>query len=715
MLPKTPFPTAFMQAVPLAGLKIPGLTAKSLEYLGFNYFVVVDNTPYVNFAQVYRENRERGKSNFVTTDSIVHPYFAFTNNVLIETISKHMIPDLSKLLRCMLMVSLTDYRRADDAAVRDDIERNVAYLSVGIKLLEPDFVPPPIAHVPGLVRTDLESIEKASGRGKSAILDTVQDFSSYQPVGWYNSAPALQNFYRCREWLSRVSFPLSDVEIGLDGNKGNNFRRAILLYRSLELGKINEQPAYAMWSKLERAWSLLGAPLPPGQDKTLSPQEFKTVFKVAPGDLKVTLSSLAEPLFRTKLMLSVRKQKPMELGSASIFEIGDSGRNSSLTASFRLFPVSADPEIPWLRSIARYYHDETEDSPSWPLALLIMHAWGAPQANNILNDNSLKLDPRLMQILPYLDRSILTKLPGGMVKPVKDRRWQILSAYFGFPADGSQEVLRTEQYLTRRLESAFAGWIDSHLSVAQNTTTAAPAKPEGTAAEKPAAPPAPPRTAPPSITARQFNRSLRPQSVFHYLEPNVELFRKIKEDCQTFSKDLADLGYLEPSQKAHFADFERLALRLETVAESELRGAPMSVADFKLLGNIDLILDKVVTPLPGVLSLGSNSADPKLKDRGINLGLGRPGQMFVILKRGEKITLARGAVYTYFEMAGPPMTADQWRKKMETFTALKVPSWCNKFDTLQDPEKDKARGSAVDPKFARTGHPYMPGEGYGEQ
>jgi hypothetical protein len=668
LITRVDIPYTFLQPVPLQGIRIPGLGARGVQMLGQNYFVVLANTPYKDLAEVYRENRLRGKSNFVTADSIVHPYFAFTNRALATAIEEHLVPELAALLKAMLETSLADYRQADDSAVRDDIERNIAFLSVAVKLLDSSFAPPQVGRVAALVSADLDAITTGK-RATSAIFDREEDFSAYQGQGWYNSSALLRDFYRCREWLSRMAYPVSDVTFGTRGGVGNNFRRSVLLFRCLDLAKVGGKPGYEVWEKLMRAWSLLGSPLAAWQDKTISASEYKPVFKLDGKDVDVALSSLSEPFFRTKLMLAIRKQKPVKLGATSIFDLEDSGQWSNLSTSFRLFPVTGDPEMPWLRMASRNWKEDASQAPSWPLALLVLQAWGAGQASNILTDNLWKLDPQLARVLPELQRSVMRRLPGGQAQPVDDRRWKILSAYFTPYSEGAQSVLRTEMWANRRMESAFAGWVDSHLAL-------------GSAEDKPASP------AQGGAPAADERQPAKP-AYYHYLEPCPELYQRIKEDANRMSEDLYLLGYLSDRLRERFADFSRLAQRLERIAELELQAVPLPPADMKLLGNIDLILEKVVVPLPGTLSISV----PGGAGAGMSFGLGRPGLLFIILQSGTRSTLGRGAVYTYYEVPFTNLKPEHWQRKLD-FTLVKPPSWTDRFDLVEEQPPARRRAAS---------------------
>src|SRR5689334_8616193 len=57
MIMRSPYPSAFMQPIPLHGVRISGLDSKNVDTLGFNYFLVIDNTKYLRMSDIYRDTR----------------------------------------------------------------------------------------------------------------------------------------------------------------------------------------------------------------------------------------------------------------------------------------------------------------------------------------------------------------------------------------------------------------------------------------------------------------------------------------------------------------------------------------------------------------------------------------------------------------------------------------------------------------------------------
>jgi hypothetical protein len=731
MIRKLPLATQIVQPIPVNGLQISGLTKSSVDTLGWNYFVVVNNSHYERMSDIYRDSRINGKSNFVTADSIIHPYTAFSNRILADVAVKQLAPDILLLLNSMMKVSLSDYEQTQDADVREDIERNIAYLALGIKLLNPQFEIPAVGKVVQMTTADLKAVNEGK-LAESAIFQREEDFGAMQPYGWYGSSEELSNFFRCREWLTQMAYPITDTSGDEVQRRANNFRRSVLLFRSLEQATALGKPATEVWQRITKAHNLYGSPTEDWKERTLYVPDYKSVFKDNQTDLKETLNALSEPFYRTKLMLAIRRQKPVNLGNASIFEIEEEGGSGSAPATFRLFAPIGEPELPWMRLAANLYPYDKQAASSWPIALLDMYVWGAPQAGNILADNLHGLDPEIAKGLPHLQRCVLRRLPTGMMQPMESRRWSILSPLFRNVHETAPAVLRTDVYLTRRLESAFAGWVDHLCAIApplepsanEAATPDAPANTAATAEGISAAPATP-------NAVSQPPRRLSRIAPYHYLDPVPDVYKRLNADAKKLIADLTEVGYFKESYRQRFDDFMRLFQRLEKIADAELRNQPLQLVDKKLLANIDIILDKVDQPLAQVLTVcapskpaapakvikanlqkpavpaksavaskavpGKNAptkiaAKPQTEPvdevkeppKGFNLATGRPGMLYVIIQNPatREWTLARGALYSYYEMPAPMLTASMWKHKIDS-GFYHPPGWTEKFDVMQ--------------------------------
>ncbi len=632
------------QPIDLGMAKIPGLPDKGLYQLAMNYFVVVSGTPYKKMSEVYTENRLEGKPNFVTVDSVLHPYFGFTNGVLAEAIETRLAPDLKILLKAMLVSSIADYRRTDDEEIKDDVQRNLAYLCVALRLLDPSGALPDIGGASDLVAQDYDLIIKGE-KGRSKIFSREEDFSTFKPWGWMAQRERTKRFYRAYQWLSRMQFALSNTGSNTLEGGGNSFRRAVLLYRSMILANTGKEPPLNRWNRIATVVALSGFDSN-AKRKTILPIELQSVLKTSESDLDRLLSSLSQPFLRTKLLLSVRNQRPVELNAKSVFELDSVGGTAGDDVVFRMFPLADPPELVWLREAAHNYKEPGEGPVRVPLALLSLHAHGAQQATNVLSEQLETLDSGLAQTVPRLERLVKVVSPQDAQA---DRHWSIVSRLYRPYPDSVQIGLRSEMWLIKELETAIAAWIDSRsaLSMIPKEATSS-AQSAGSLQNA-----VPSRAAASSVggqgdtvnaastldrgastagasggaadTARGANSSaagnatkaatttptasrvppVRPAR-FHYLDPRMDVYVQLQEDCQSFVYQMEKLGCLPERYKVRSQDFLRLFKRLETISELEVKNEPLSMADFSLLANIDKVLAPVDCPMSAYIYLDTS-------------------------------------------------------------------------------------------------------------
>lgn len=748
-------PYGFPQMIPLQGINITGLGPKAILALGENYFVVRSNTSTIKMSDLYKDNRSAAKANYVTMDCIVHPYIAYTNRINADSSKRYLMPLMKILLAAMLKASMADYQQADDAEVRADIEGNIAFLALGLKLLDPSFLIPQLGRVPQMVHADYDSIVFAKP-GHSSIFDRNEDFSVYKPTGWYRSSSELVTFYRVKTWLSRLSYPINDVTLADGEGQINNFRRSVLLYRSLDIARIDGKPAFETWTRLVKGMFILGSQVENWQEKNLYPHDYKATFKSNSTDLRMTLSALSEPLYRTKLLLAVRKQKPMSLGTTSIFDLEDEGAARDAVALFRLFPTVGAPEEAWMRWAAKYYPKPGLNTNLFPVALLDLNGWAIPQAANFLLDSAWAMDEHVPKAVLELKKWVSRKLLGGHVQAVENRIWGLMAPSTRLLPDGIQTAVRGEMWANRKMESAFCAFLDSQSSIAPpvaplpksahsgaghgsdshhssgiaiNLQHTDPARKPVVLSVKPSVPikasvsasaaaisgaagkpPAPGQRRIKPLAAQRAARG-------HFLDPYPDFYQKLEQDAQRIDKDLTALGFpLEPALKRGLDDYVRLFQRFAKIAKDEIECKPVAPADLSLLANIDMILDKIDLPLPaivpvhpqpvfpstgrkaqttekpGVLTLSSGTSDQSTEKEaensdpaaGFTMAIGRPGLMYIILqnKATHDWTLARGAVYTYYEQYGTTLTEEALLHKIDK-GLIQPPYWTERFDFVQ--------------------------------
>lgn len=657
--------TASFPPMPFKDMKIPGLTPKGAENLGFNYFTVVNDSGFNTLTGLYKENRVTGKPSLITVDSVLHPYLAFRNGLIADVIETRLHGEMKAMLEAVLKQSILDFKATDDEEVKDDIQRNMAFILVALSNFDSKYLDIDLGGASDLAKEEVKRIALGQN-ARTAIGNNVLDFSLCQPYGWLLKSPKVETYAKAYLWLSAMYFPLSNIsENTLEGG-GNSFRRSVLLYRALALGKVStpqgQVSALDIWGRICKVMSLKDLNGPEAKN-TILPMDISTVFESSEVDLTRLLKDISKPLSQTKMLLMVKNKYASALRAESFKDI-QAGKIQKNMHVFRFFPRIDPPEFTWLKAAGLYFKEgaktEEGDDKLVPLALLILHAHQAQAATNYLDENKDSLDPELLKGMPNLYE---------MVESNNTAIWKIISPLLDSQDSGAQGAMRTGTWLNRQLETAFAAWLDSHLACADLGITNSNSNPSQTA---------PPASPSPAATS---TRKIIPPA-FHYLEPRPTVYKRMADDCSTLANELNTLGFFTEAHKKKCEDFIKLFGRLSTVATQEVKAQPISRNDFSILANFDQVLSQIDSPMPGCLYLGTQNAKEE-KGRGVTLGLGQAGRIFMICSTTQGATLVRGGVFTYYEQFGSVVKPSHWARKLE-YKLLRPPQWASQFDLVQE-------------------------------
>ena len=189
----------------------------------------------------------------ITTDSVLHLFHIEFNELLKNIEINKLMPMLNDFLDATIEKSMAQYNGFEDEELKELTRRNVAYLCVAKKLLDPEF------RVPGMVKNEVEQeikrIEKHEGFFKNELFSKdcpavcsntlyppsmdykcnqevkgkviyegevwefqdlyvevcikkcyCEDYSQYVPRGHYTSSDELKQYFKSMMWLGRMTF-----------------------------------------------------------------------------------------------------------------------------------------------------------------------------------------------------------------------------------------------------------------------------------------------------------------------------------------------------------------------------------------------------------------------------------------------------------------------------------------------------------------------------
>jgi len=211
------------------------------ERLATDGFVVSPGTEK-EFFTLYEQARYENVPIFVTSDSLLHTYHLLFDKVLRTAETEHFVPMLSDLNRALLSRTDQQYEALLDSDWEEPALRVVAFVGVATRLLDPEASVPDYAEE--LVSQQLALIEEAEGIQASPVfpeLEFGEDYTQYIARGHYTKSDLLTQYFKSMMWYGRMTFRLSKL---------SESRSALLLVHALRNTQVKGRPALESWADL---------------------------------------------------------------------------------------------------------------------------------------------------------------------------------------------------------------------------------------------------------------------------------------------------------------------------------------------------------------------------------------------------------------------------------------------------------------------------------
>jgi len=352
------------------------LTEKQKQLLLKNGVLILAGDKYDRFENAFSELNRKDIPIFITSGSILHLFHIEFNEILKNLEIKKLYP----MLKNFLVAVITETKKQmTNSEVKKLATRNLAYLSVALKLLDPSFKVPAVVNKQ--VNEEIKRIEDHLGFYKSPILsidcpgecldkifsdgfvftagkypdgekcsqaikgvkipyqgklwDSVEfykqvcsrkcyceDYSQYVPRGHYTLSEQLKQYFKSMMWLGRISFKVRGEEWT---------KQAILLSLAVNQAKTNFEgksiSAQELWRKI---YSITGFFAGVSDDLTF--YDYIQVLNKIIGK-ELSLDKIAQLNFQEFQKQLSKLKGPKILGG---FEIDLAGNLKDLTQGMRL-------------------------------------------------------------------------------------------------------------------------------------------------------------------------------------------------------------------------------------------------------------------------------------------------------------------------------------------------------------------------------------------
>jgi hypothetical protein len=644
------------------------LSAGAKSLIEHNAFAVQfpSGEPYKQFYQLYEDGRYGEKPVFVTTDSVLHVYHLMFDKLLRSTETKYLIQDLRELTDALLDTTQQQYSELKGTAAETAAKRNLAYLAVAAKLIDPNYQIP--AEVQTEVGQELKLIDEHAGKAPSAVmgiggLELMEDYGQYKPRGHYTRSKELEQYFRAMMWYGRITFRLKEPD---------ETRSALLLTQALQSAQTETGV------KASDAWANIYEPTTffVGGADDLTYRDYAPLAEEALGsatDAQAVVDDAKVEKFRE---LAKTLQGPR---INSMFVYIDEDKEQE-TKGFRLmgqrFTLDAYVfgQLIW-REVGVRDDNDTSKQRWLPKGLDFPAALGSDEAYKVLDEmgevncpNRCVNYPRQMEKV----RGQIKSLPTSQW--TENLYWSWLYTFRPLlapkPADSGYPSFMTNDAWTRKnLNTVLGSWTE----LKHDTL----------------------------LYAKQVMAEMGggpPQITKGYVEPEPEFYARVAALVAMTRDGLLSRGLLEkPADQYAQADFntlnqlESLALDLKGISEKELEGKALTEDEYSLIKYYGGRLEGITLASADPSESGQPGGDLNDQDAAIVADVassphgealteatGRIMEIYVVVPIEGNLVLTRGGVYSQYEFVVPTsdrLTDEQWRERLDSGQVPDLGDW----------------------------------------
>ncbi len=582
---------------------------------------------------------------YVTVDTFLHAYHVQFDSILAEIEEDYLFDDLLNLTNRMLEHSSTDVLKVGDPALM-----NLAYFSVGRKLLDPDFNPP--EEVANLVEEELGLIKRGK-IGMSPIFGYREDYSQYRPRGHYTRSEKLKRYFRAMMWYGRMAFLLRKGLVDEERSRELTVRASLI---AADLS--SDRKDSDIWSRIYTVTSFFV-----GLADDYTPYDYLEALKsLFDGTLTLEqLNSLREdgPIGKLREEL-MKRGKPRIYGGTGVCEVRPPITEEMLE---KCLARSAGMRFMGRRFVPDSYAFQRLVAPSVglytgrdkPFTLVITQIGPARGFPRGLDWLAVMGSDRALEIVKeegdasydgYEERLKELREEFSSVDWSRNLYWSWLDTLrllIEERGEGYPPYMRSKAWLDRQLQTALASWAelrhDTILYAKQSYT--------------------------PKLTAAP------PPAELGAVEPLPHVYGRLESLVNQTIEGLEEMGYL--SQEARIR-LEILAQALKTAREismKELSGEPLNASDLYFIGNFADVMDSIMmglderaksTVLVADVHTDLNSGEV------LEEAVGKLDLIVVAFPTPNGTALMVGPILSYYEFRHPMtdrLTDEKWSEMLD--------------------------------------------------
>jgi hypothetical protein len=652
----------------LSNVRVPYLLSDGLrQRLAQNGFVVAPGTEK-EFFTVYEKARYSNQPVFVTSDAVLHVYHLLFDKVLRTAEVERFIPLLRELNAAVLSQTDAQYQALKGGPWEDAALRTVAFVGVGSRALDPSVGVP--TYAADLIQSELDLIQRAEGILPSPLfpgLEFGEDYSQYIPRGHYTRSDDLKHYFQSMMWYGRMTFRLKakDPEVGKQET-----RQALLLVQALREAQVDGRPAIDTWQDLYSPTAFMV-----GRSDDLTALQYFDVVDQVYGEGASSTSLVDEAKLQQFIDLAFQLPAPRILGI--VLAVTDD--EVATTKGLRFMGQRFVPDAYIFRQLIYRNVGTPEQARMLPMGLDVFAAMGSERAYALLDGMG---ETRYANYSEQMQR-MRTWTSGLSVADWTETLYNTWMYTFQplieVPGNGYPAFMQSPAWLDKQLNTVLGSWAelkhDTILYAKQVYAELGGGAP-------------PPEPEPPK----------------GYVEPVPVFYARLAALTEMTSSGMAGRGLLNEQDAASLGNLLGLVTQLQTMAEKELRGEPLTEDEYRTLRFVGGMLEELTMAAadsdmgdpyaprfmeeePQAAVIADVATDPSPPGTALEEAVGRVNLIYVVVPIVEAdgtsfLEVARGGVFSYYEFPWPiadRLTDEKWRGMLDDGSAPALPEWTSSF------------------------------------
>lgn len=593
-----------------------GLAAK----LAQNGFVVCGGGGS-EFFQIYETNRYNQIPNFVTVDSMMHTYHLYFAYLLKNIERSYLSDSLAQLSNRLLSASIAQYETLAGTEWEHAAKRNVAFFTVGAKLLDDSTVIED--YVADIVNYELDHINSAEGIDVSEVSEIYEDYSQYVPRGYYEGDEKLEKYFRAMMWYGRMHF--------LQGNEDMD-RSALLMTRAVA----GDSEAYALWESIYAVTSFFAGASDDAGVCEYAPLIVEVYGDASTKDLIGNEEAFADFHARTAALA------PPQINSIPIAD-GEDNVISGFRFMGQRFTIDA--------AIMQRLIDSNVEDRMLPDVLDVPAALGSDTALQILEENGSTAYAGYMDNMNLLREALGQENPELWSASLYAGWLHTLRPLLTVKGEGYPMFMQSEEWLKKDLE-CFAG---SFTELKHDTVLYAK-----------------------QVMAEMGGGEDMEIIDFRgYVEPEPEVYARFADLAEATRQGLKTYNMLTADDEENLKRLSEMAEQLKEISNKELLDETLTDEEYRFIedygGNLEHFWYESVKDsgdyvfpdeYPSALVVDI-ATDPN--GSVLEVATGNPSEIYVVVKVDGKLRIAVGSVYSFYQFAWPMsdrLTDSKWRIMM---------------------------------------------------